>query len=1310
MASKRCYNLQDGETDGEPESNRSRSGELRNLINHQLTMINPNILNRTETLQNLISNQHEWLQLTTQNNNNNDQVGGVIPSARESLMPNINLNQDEIRRLATEGGTFGEFTVVARPRFNGLEIHRTLNPGDIATTDLAAYNILLNTILDEIVTFSRLMAGDTGYINISLTGANLPTAINAVLTPENNHNADLFIDQIERAAQSNKEVSNDTQMNFRISIAMDRSGGARRKITDLAITETIRKNKMNLFCPINVEDNMCFSYCLAHFLNPKAPDDELKKIAEEIHTRAGYTTQTKIGFHDISIFERFLDLKIVVFHRDCSGKLLVYKNSDELHPKTVHLFIHESHYYLIKNLKAFIGNNFVCEFCYKGFNDIRLHKCKYACDICLDSECHTHTKKTSRCNDCNRICRSAYCYAKHKQSRVPGERPQCDVVKYCDKCCVNYRMTGGGNKNKKKHKCAPKRCIHCDAVLAPEGIHNCYIQPVKPDETDEKYVYYDFETMYEGGKHVPNYVCAITHDGKEFTAAGTTCVESMIKHFRRKKYSNYTFLAHNASGFDSHILLEYFVSEGIAPKIIMQGCRIIYMYDTAFKQRYIDTLSYMAMSLSKIPAALNLPVRDKGFFPHLFNRIENADYVGPYPSKELYGYDKMSTADRSKFDTWYTCVQGGVFDLKKELAFYCRNDVIILREACISYRAEFVECSKIDPFKCITLAGTCMKVFKANFLSRDTLALTHNNAYVNQFKTYSNTSIQWLEYIKETKNVDVHHALNYGEVKFGPYHVDGYYEKSSGEKIALEFLGCFYHGHDCRFNPNDLNPLSNVPFGVLRRQSDNKLQVLRDVYSLRVISLWECEWERLKQRDPGVMAFMASYTTPERLRPRDALFGGRTNAIKLYHKITEEERIDYFDFCSLYPYVQSHKTYPTGHPRIIFKDFEPVENYFGLIKAEVLPPRKLFHPVLPYRCAKKLMFPLCRTCAEGEIQTIPCNHTDEQRILRGCWVSVELARAIKHGYVVVKIDEVWHFSQTSDSLFSGYVKTFLKVKQEASGFPSHVVTDDDKQTYIKNYLDKEGITLDIEKIAHNPAKRTITKYMLNSLWGRFALRPNQPSTELLTEPEEFAQYIFGTGRVINHFSFVSDKVALIQWSYAGQDECLTRDVNVFIGAFTTAYARLELYELLDKLGERVVYTDTDSVIFISKNGDWVPECGPYLGDLTSELEPNDLIQEFCSSGPKSYGYRTAKGHVCLKAKGITLTAENSQIVSLQSLIGLVRGFVESRDTSHLLAQTDAIVRDKRRFTLHNRTIVKSFRVVYNKRVLLSDYTTIPYGF
>ena len=78
------------------------------------------------------------------------------------------------------------------------------------------------------------------------------------------------------------------------------------------------------------------------------------------------------------------------------------------------------------------------------------------------------------------------------------------------------------------------------------------------------------------------------------------------------------------------------------------------------------------------------------------------------------------------------------------------------------------------------------------------------------------------------------------------------------------------------------------------------------------------------------------------------------------------------EFTSLYPHINRSKTVPTGHPEIITENFDQnVSNYFGLIKCTVLPLRALFHPVLPYRTQSKLMFALCKTCADtGKPDTV----------------------------------------------------------------------------------------------------------------------------------------------------------------------------------------------------------------------------------------------------------------------------------------------------------------------------------------------------
>ena len=175
-----------------------------------------------------------------------------------------------------------------------------------------------------------------------------------------------------------------------------------------------------------------------------------------------------------------------------------------------------------------------------------------------------------------------------------------------------------------------------------------------------------------------------------------------------------------------------------------------------------------------------------------------------------------------------------------------------------------------------------------------------------------------------------------------------------------------------------------------------------------------------------------------------------------------------------------------GHPQIITENFADISTYFGLIKCTILPPRGLLHPVLPYRTPENLMFPLCKTCADTKNQS-PCTHTDQERAIRGTWCHVEVMKAIEKGYEVLTIHEVWHWEETTDELFKEYVNTFLKIKQEASGYPPGCVTDEQKQRYIDDYYEHEGIRLDPEKIEYNPGLRYLAKLILNSLWGKYTL-------------------------------------------------------------------------------------------------------------------------------------------------------------------------------------------------------------------------------
>lgn len=113
---------------------------------------------------------------------------------------------------------------------------------------------------------------------------------------------------------------------------------------------------------------------------------------------------------------------------------------------------------------------------------------------------------------------------------------------------------------------------------------------------------------------------------------------------------------------------------------------------------------------------------------------------------------------------------------------------------------------------------------------------------------------------------------------------------------------------------------------------------------------------------------------------------------------------------------------------------------------------------------------------------------------------------------------------------------------------------------------------------------------------------------------------------------------------------------VALSAFVTCFARLKLYDELYKLGDRVLYFDTDSITFLctGKEGEYVPQLGDYLGEFTNELDHGTYIEEFVSSCPKNNDYKTNDGKSVCKVKGFSLKVAASEVLNLNTMVELVK--------------------------------------------------------
>lgn len=302
-------------------------------------------------------------------------------------------------------------------------------------------------------------------------------------------------------------------------------------------------------------------------------------------------------------------------------------------------------------------------------------------------------------------------------------------------------------------------------------------------------------------------------------------------------------------------------------------------------------------------------------------------------------------------------------------------------------------------------------------------------------------------------------TLNSGKSVF----VDGFHEAIN---TVYEFMGCNFHGClKCHPHRRHISRYCHPDRTVdeVYEETPQKIDQLK-ASGFNVKVKWECEYLKERKEHPPLKQFVQSFDLIEPLEPRDAFFGGQTEATTLYAKTKEDETI----------------------ADIIFQpEDQNIHHYFGIAKVDVLPPERLYHPVLPVRQHGKLTFPLCSACVTEEMakpmaeRSNLCGHTPQQRIFRGTWVTLELQKAVEKGYKIIKIHEVFHFPphQRREGLFAEYVNTFLKVKQEAAGWLEGCNTDQQKAEYLREYEEKEGIRL--ENVAENPGRKAIAKLLLN---------------------------------------------------------------------------------------------------------------------------------------------------------------------------------------------------------------------------------------
>ena len=603
----------------------------------------------------------------------------------------------------------------------------------------------------------------------------------------------------------------------------------------------------------------------------------------------------------------------------------------------------------------------------------------------------------------------------------------------------------------------------------------------------------------------------------------------------------------------------------------------------------------------------------KGYFPHLFNCIENYDYSGPLPPKEFYDCSgfKVSMQKGKKqdgyedFNKWhdeesllYSDLKPWVF--KDMLKFYNINDVRVLAEIVLKYHEIYYEKFEISPWKSMTSSSYFHKISKIQITRTLELPPSKEEFY-------------------EAKIID--HA------------------------------------------PNHWCVLKGVEYAAARK----------------------------------------------------ALRGGRTGVGRILTELSEEQiargcTIKYYDVVSLYPYHQIAHDFPVGPPTIHVFDsqFQPCHfhrnahtlkcdcpedkrysvsqqvisiklehtqwsaheilndpNFHGFVTASVTPPTNMLHPILVY-------------FDEDEFK---CNSTCEP-LIEQTFTSAEFTKALVNGYKLNRIHRFDRYKMApplwADFVKSMYIFKLINSRTEPEGAEADAMIDEYERLFdMGPEIEATFKPINNEsQWGKNDAKKAAAKGGLNSGWGKHAQRPKLVQAKVINYKDEDSRKMANTlfhniskdCTTLKSGTPLADDYFMYKFIDDGHDTEVDLS-NTYLPAacFVPSYGRLQLWEELDKLGDRVIMYDTDSVVFIHDPMEYNPTSSKTWGEWEEEDISSIGITGVICTGPKSYTMRCKdRNYNVVKLKGLSQTRATSKILNYEKIKKMVLDNIATGETQTVL--------------------------------------------
>ena len=193
------------------------------------------------------------------------------------------------------------------------------------------------------------------------------------------------------------------------------------------------------------------------------------------------------------------------------------------------------------------------------------------------------------------------------------------------------------------------------------------------------------------------------------------------------------------------------------------------------------------------------------------------------------------------------------------------------------------------------------------------------------------------------------------------------------------------------------------------------------------------------------------------------------------------------------------------------------------------------------------------------------------------------------------------------------------------------------------------------------------------------------------DQRRFTQKISDSRYDIKEWEIINPNCVELKYSDTDDSDIEATYISEITAAFTTANARMRLYDLLSWLHpSQILYCDTDSVMFI------------YNKTNPLHKYPSN---EFVFGGAKSYSYKKNNGESVIKQKGITMDATNSKIITFETMRDMVLNNTSIKSEDRYTFRWDSKSKD-----VITKFLSRSIRSTVNSKRTIDGWGTLPFGY